>query len=696
MPTCINHPERETNFVCMKHNIPMCEECLECKDPNLYCKYRSACPIWFFHKENEREKRQQEAGSEQEPGYCTVSFQPDQKQVQVPVGTNLLEAAQNAGVKINASCNGSGTCGKCKLIIQDGDIETEPTPLLSESEKEKNYVLACQTTVNSDVQARLPEETIEKRLRCSGMGEKATAALQGCLLEHTPMLSEVHLELSPPSMDDQVSDMDRLNRGLKKHGFEPERMNVGLEVIKQLAANLREENWEVTANLIRKKCSNEILKVSPGHNGNINLGLAIDLGTTTIMVYLVNMQDGSVLAAQGGHNKQSACGDDVINRIVCAEKKGVEKLSKMALNTINGLITDVLDSAGKQEENINNVVVSGNTTMTHLFLGIEPRYIRRKPFIPTVSDFPILKSHEIGLNTDPAAAVFVVPGPASYVGGDIIAGVLYTEIHKKEEMTLFVDVGTNGEIVLGNKDFLVSASCSAGPAFEGGGIRWGMRAEEGSIENVQIDPDSLEPELSIIGDKSPRGICGTGMIGLLSEMLNKGVIDQQGKYKLDSGHPRVKQMDDEKAYILEFAENTEMHEDIVFLETDINTLLYSKGAIFAGFKVLLDQVGLTFDVLDKILIAGGFGEYLNIDQAVNIGLLPDIDRDKFQFLGNSAIAGSYLCLLSEDHRQQARSISNSMTYIDFSDNNSFMDEFTSALFLPHTNISLFPSVTATS
>ncbi|MFW6415107.1 MAG: ASKHA domain-containing protein [Thermodesulfobacteriota bacterium] len=694
MPACINHPERETNFVCMKHNLPMCEECLECKDPNLYCKYRSACPIWFFHKEKEREQRQQEAGTEQEYANYTVTFQPDQKQVQVPAGTTLLEAAQNAGVKINASCNGSGTCGKCKLIIQDGNIKTEPTPLLSDSEKEKGYVLACQTTVHGVVQARLPEETIEKRLRCSGMGEKATAALQGCLLEHTPMLSEVHLELPPPSMEDQVSDLDRLNRGLKKQGFEPERMNVSLEVIRQLAANLREENWKVTASLIRKKCSNEILKVYPGHNGSKNLGLAIDLGTTTIMVYLVDMQDGRVLAAQGGHNKQSACGDDVINRIVCAEKRGVEKLSKMALNTINGLINDVLDTAGEQEESINNVVVSGNTTMTHLFLGIEPRYIRRKPFIPTVSDFPVLKSREIGLNTDPAAAVFVVPGPASYVGGDIIAGVLYTEIHKKEEMTLFVDVGTNGEIVLGNKDFLVSASCSAGPAFEGGGIRWGMRAEEGSIENVEIEAGSLEPKLSIIGEKSPRGICGTGMIGLLSEMLNKGVIDQQGKYILDSDHPRIKQMEDEKAYVLEFAENTQMNEDIVFLETDINTLLYSKGAIFAGFKVLLDQVGLSFDVLDKILIAGGFGEYLNIDQAVNIGLLPDIDRNKFQFVGNSAIAGSYLCLLSEEHRQQARSICNSMTYIDFSDNNSFMDEFTSALFLPHTNVNLFPSVMA--
>lgn len=712
MPKCINHPEKETSYICMKHNIPMCEECLECRDPDIYCKHRSSCPIWFIDKQRRTEERQvPDSGSkshrivfyphekeiEAPTGTTTVlkEARPDQKEIEVHPGTTLLEAVQEAGVKLNASCNGSGTCGKCKLILNSGNVSTEPTPLLSQTEKDRNYVLACQTRIYGPVEAELPPETLEKRLRCSGMGQQATEALRGCVLSHSPMRTEVHLEMAPPSMEDQVSDLDRLNRALKKQGFEPEKMNVSLEVIRQLAGNLREENWNVTASLVGKKCSNEILKVEPGHNAQKNLGVAIDLGTTTIMVYLVDMDDGTVLAANGEHNKQSACGDDVINRMVCAEKRGVEKLSKMALNTINGLINELLDSVGQEADKVGNVVVSGNTTMTHLFLGLEPRYIRRKPFIPTVSDFPVLKASETGLKVDPAAAVFVMPGPASYVGGDIVAGVLYTGLHQAEDMVLFVDVGTNGEIVLGNKDFLVTASCSAGPAFEGGGIKWGMRAEEGSIENVSVEPVNAEPELSVIGNTRPRGICGTGMIGLLSEMMQKGIIDQRGKYLLSGNHPRIRDLGDEKGYILEFAYNTDMEEDIVFLESDISTLLYSKGAVFAGFRVLLDQVGLTFDDLNRILIAGGFGEYLNVEQAVNIGLLPDIDRDKFQFIGNSAIAGSYICLLSEEHRQQARTISNSMTYIDFSDSNSFMDEFTSALFLPHTEVHLFPSVIST-
>ena len=690
MGKCLCHPEVETSYLCMKDNVYLCAECLKCRHPNIYCKFRSACPIWYMQKRGAEWSGEKEA----EEGIKTfkVTFKPENKEVSVPEGITLLEAAQAADVRLNASCNGKGLCGKCKLVLESGNIEVKPTLMLNEEEKKKNYVLACQSVVQGDVTVRVPEETLEKKLKVAGMGEKATARLKGLVKEISPMLVEIPLELSPPTLDDPVSDLDRLTRGLKKTGCDVDRLSVGLEVMRDLAAAMRDDNWKVTAYVMKKKCSNEILRVTPGDGNGKSLGLAIDVGTTSIVLYLVDMTDGSVIAATSGHNKQAACGDDIINRIVCAEKEGVKKLSRMSLATINGLINEALDSTGANHNQIKNVVISGNTTMVHLLMQIEPRYIRREPYIPTVSEFPILKAGDIGLRVNPIAAVFVMPGPASYVGGDIVSGVLYSGFHRESPLTLFIDVGTNGEIVLGNKDWLMAASCSAGPAFEGGGVRWGMRAEEGAIEKISIDPKTLEPTFSTVGNVLPRGICGSGMIDLINEMLMAGIIDQRGKFRLDASHARMKAGENGAAYIVVFSDNTAMDEDIVFTEPDIDNIIRSKGAVYAGFTVLLKQAGLDFSMVDRVWIAGGFGQYLNIEKAISIGLLPDIERSKFKYFGNSSIAGAYMALLSEEFRKEANQISKNITYIDFSSNSQFMDEFTSALFLPHTDINAFPSI----
>ncbi len=673
----------------MKHNVYMCEECLKCRDPNLYCKFRSSCPIWFLTKSREKEAAAEKPGV---PSSCKVTFMPDGVSVDVEPRTTLLDAARKAGVYINASCNGKGACGKCKLIIESGSVEKKETPLLSDREKQKNYVLACQTLVTTNVVARIPEEAIERKLKIAGMGKEASKLLHGLVEKIDPMVEKIDLELPPPTLDDSVSDLERLRRGLKQKDCSIDRMSIGLKVMRELAASMRDENWKVCVSIMHKDCSDEVTEVKPGNSAEESYGVAIDIGTTTIVVYLVDMSDGRIIAATAGHNRQAACGDDVINRIVCAEKEGVRKLSVMALSTINDLIAEAAAGAGIDFRKIDNVVVAGNTTMTHLLLQIEPRYIRREPYIPVVSSFPILKAGNVGLKVNPNAAVFVMPCPASYVGGDIVAGVLYTKIHKSDELTLFIDVGTNGEIVLGNKDWLVCASCSAGPAFEGGGIRWGMRAEEGAIERVKIDPKSLAPELTVIGGKQPRGICGSGMIELLSEMLLSGIIDAQGKFALGTDHPRITMIGDEPAYILAYANETPMEEDLVFSETDIENLIRSKGAVYAGFTVLLEHVGLDFDAVDRLVITGGFGQYLDIDKSIMIGLLPDIERSKFTYMGNSSIAGAYMALLSGKYRAEAHEICNSMTYVDFSSNPRFMDEFTSTLFLPHTDLNRFPTV----
>ncbi len=690
MGKCRNHPDRETHYLCSKHNVYMCEECLKCNDPELYCKFRSACPIWYMERRKKRWEKEQRA--EESIKKCKVTFEPENKEIEMRRESTLLDAAREADVHINASCNGKGSCGKCKLIVESGDIKSEPTALLSTREKEKHYVLACQTRVFGSVTARIPDEAIERTLKVAGMGEEATTRLKGLVKDIRPMLVDIPLELEPPTLDDSVSDLDRLNRGLKKSGCCIADFTVGINVIRQLSAAMRDKNWKVTASVIRRNGTNHIVAVTPGNGQAASLGLAIDVGTTSIVVYLVDMMDGSILAATSGHNQQAACGDDVINRIVCAEKDGVAKLSRMALATINNLISEALAAVNADKNQIKNVVISGNTTMTHLLLKIEPKYIRREPYIPTISEFPVLQAGDIGIKANPVAAVFIMPDPASYVGGDIVSGLLFAGFHRTNLMTLFIDVGTNGEIVLGNREWLMTASCSAGPAFEGGGIRWGMRAEEGAIDKVSIDPETFEPVFSTIGNAQPRGICGSGMIDLISEMMQTGVIGQNGKFKIDSSHPRMKLDGEDLAYILAFANQTPMEEDIVFTEIDIHSLILSKGAVYSGFMVLLKQSGLDFSAIDQVLISGGFGRYLNIDKAITIGLLPDIDRAKFKYLGNSSIAGAYMALLSGGYRNEAREISQKMTYIDFSSNSQFMDEFTSALFLPHTNMNEFPSV----
>ncbi len=687
MGKCIHHPDRETGYICLKHNIYLCEDCLQCSDPDIYCKFRPSCPIYFISKKGFKEPEIKSAQKE-----LAVIFEPGHQSIQVPEGTNLLEAAQKADVYINASCSGKGACGKCKLILQSGRVTGEETALLTDNEKEKGYILACRSTIHETITVKIPEETIEKKLRAAGMGKAATEKLMGLVDKIEPILENIPLQLDLPSLDDAVSDLDRLRRRLKKAGYDISRMSTNIRVMRRLAESIRNDHFKVVASVLWKKCSSEIVAVLPVQEVKKSLGCAIDLGTTSIVVYIVDMEDGAVLSAASGHNSQASCGDDVINRIICAEKDGVHKLKKMALSTINNLVKEAIDSIHADHRQIENIVISGNTTMTHLVLGIEARYIRREPYIPTVTEFPILKAEEIGIKAAAHAGVFVMPGPAGYVGGDIVSGVLYTGFHQHQELTLFIDIGTNGEIVFGNSEFLITAACSAGPAFEGGGIRWGMRAEDGAIEKIELDPVTFEPKYLTVDNKPARGICGTGMIDLLSEMLLKKVIDQNGKFIMEQDHPRYMLFNGEPAFILEFAENTGLDENIIFTQSDIRSLTLSKAAIYAGFNILLEQVGMDFSAVQQMIITGGFGQFLDIEKAVTIGLLPDIAREKFHYMGNSSIAGAYMALLSNTFRQQALAISNAMTYLDFSTNSKFMEEFTRAQFLPHTEANLFPSV----
>ena len=696
MGRCINHPDRETSYLCMKHQIYLCEACLECRDPDIYCKFRSSCPIHFLSKKGfDKEGQGGKPGSpEKKVQGLKVTFQPEGATVYVDEETTLLDAAIKADIYVNASCNGKGSCGKCRLIVEAGHVQNgTDTSLLSDREKEQGMVLGCQARVDSDVVVRIPEETLEKKLKAVGMGENATQKLAGLVMMPDPMVKKYSVEMSAPTLDDTVSDLERLKRELKQKGCNIEKMSTGIRVMRQLTRAVREDNWQTEVSVLEKKCSLEIVDVRPVHLASRSLGMAVDLGTTSIVVYIVDMITGNILSGASGHNSQAACGDDVINRIVCAEKDGVKKLKKMAISTINNLSARALSSMEETYSNIENVVISGNTTMVHLLLGIDAAFIRREPYIPAVSEFPILKAGEIGLKAAFYAGVFIMPGPAGYVGGDIVSGVLYTGFYDKEDLTMFIDVGTNGEIVLGSSEFLMTAACSAGPAFEGGGIRWGMRAEDGAIEKITLDASTFAPDYVTVENKPARGICGSGMIDLLSEMLDKGVIGQDGKFMLDEDHPRMTRFKEEPAFIIESLDTLGTSEDIIFTESDIRSLVLSKAAVFSGFVSLIEEIGMDLSMVDQFIITGGFGQYLNIEKAVRIGLLPDIDRAKFKYMGNSSIAGAYMALMSGMYRNKAVEISNAMTYVDFSSSARFMDEFIQAQFLPHTDMKLFPSLT---
>jgi uncharacterized 2Fe-2S/4Fe-4S cluster protein (DUF4445 family) len=452
-----------------------------------------------------------------------------------------------------------------------------------------------------------------------------------------------------------------------------------------MAKALRDADWKVDLAYSEDFRAVSILPAGRGKR----YGVAVDIGTTTVVLYLVDYADGRLIDAGMTYNSQMRHGDDVITRIVHAtEGGGLNELRTAVVNDINDMLGPVMERHGIKKEEIDSAVISGNTTMAHLFWGLDPSSIREEPYVPTLNEFPVWKAETARIRINPQAPVHTVSCVGSYVGGDIVAGVLASGMHRSPEISLFMDIGTNGEIVVGNDEWLITAACSAGPCFEGSGIRNGMRATEGAIESVKMDRTDFEPSLGVIGDAIPAGICGSGMIDAISELFFSGVIDQKGKFVRDLKTDRIKMGDEGPEFILHRGEVR----DVVLTEVDIENVLRAKAAIYAGVSLLLREVGLTLDVLDRVYIAGGFGNYLDIDKAIILGMLPDLPKEKFSFIGNTSIAGAYLCLLSDKMRKEAGEIAGRMTYMELSVSTGFMDEYMSALFLPHTNIDLFPTV----
>jgi len=625
-----------------------------------------------------------------------VTFEPFGKTIEIPSGQSLFDTARDAGIELNSSCGGEGTCGKCKVIVREGRSMTASFTKLSQEEIEKGYVLACQSQALSDITIEVPPESVMKKGQKIATGSKARdleRLLKTLDKEIRPRTRKFLLNLPPPNLEDNISDADRVKRELGRWGYTPQNIYCSLSVLRGLNRILREGNWRATLTAIERGNTLEVIDIEAGDTTGLRFGLAIDIGTTTIVVYLVNLIDGKIIDIASTYNSQVRFGDDVITRIVYAtERGGLAVLNSLVISDVNGLIKTLTEKHRIDPYLIDSIVTSGNTTMTHLFFGVDPRYIREEPYIPTATLFPPVMAGELGIEVNPRAVIYAIQGVASYVGGDITAGVLATGLDKEEELTLFIDVGTNGEIVLGNSEWLITAACSAGPCFEGSGIRHGMRATEGAIEEISIDRKDYDVRWGVIGIGRPIGICGSGMIDALAEMFLSGVIDQKGRIREEIRSPRIRRGEDGLEYVIAWKEETAIEKDIVLTEVDINNILRAKAAIYAGFSLLLKQVGFNFNDVSKIYIAGGFGNYIDVEKAIIIGLLPDLPPERFIFFGNTSIMGAYLCLLSKKMRREAEGIAGKMTYIELSVSRRFMDEYLSALFLPHTDITAFPTV----
>lgn len=635
-----------------------------------------------------------------------ITFLPEHKSVSIDRGTDLLTAALKTGLHIYNSCGGEGVCGRCKVIVKKGDYITEASGRVSEEERESGYVLACRTTPESDMEVFVPEETrlgdLEilteeiKAKRLAGLYapveeiEEERYKAGSKIFKHSPLSTKVFLKLPRPTIDDNSGDADRLLREVKKYHKEIGIIQMGLSNIKKLPRLLRESDWEVTATIGNRNKTIEVVLIEPGDRAKENFGIALDIGTTTIVAYLVDLNSQKVLGSKASYNPQVDFGEDVISRIIFAQhEKGLEKLHHAVIDTVNALIESLIKEASLTLDDLTAVMSAGNTTMTHLLLKIDPAYIRKDPYIPAVNFIPVIRAGEAGIKINPRGLLMCLPCIGSYVGGDITAGVLASGMYKTKELSLFIDLGTNGEVVLGDKEWLMACSTSAGPCFEGGGLKSGIRAMKGAIQNVSVKGNSFE--IHTIGNLPPKGICGSGIIDITSELLKNKIIDRSGRIK-DNNICEVRDCDGVKELVLVKAADSATGKDITIDENDIKNLIHSKGAIYTGIEVLLKEAGFEKSDIKHVFIAGGLGTALDIRSAINIGLLPDLPEKSFIFLGNTSIAGAKTCLLSSEAMDTADIIANKMAYLDLSTNPSFMNNYSAALFLPHTDIELFPSV----
>ncbi len=618
------------------------------------------------------------------------------------VGDNLLELARRANVAIDAPCSGNGSCGKCRVKLLAGEVETFPSRHISDAEYEAGWRLSCNCKVLTDCTVFVPDiaSAYQSRMKTADLSSpqeiaifedaKANMAAGGIAFENNFVSCVV--EMAEPTLDDTMPDVERFTWAVEA-AMGTEKVDVPFFVMKKLATVLRENGFTVCVKGEKKGDTFCCMDVCAPADTAI-VGCAIDIGTTTVTMVLVDLVSGKLLAKGSSGNGQIRYGADVINRIIQQGKPGGKKNLQDAIikETLNPIIANLCKSAGISANTILRLCVAANTTMNHLFVGVDAEPVRMEPYIPSFFGWEGLKAGDLKLLANPLADVQIAPNIGSYVGGDITAGTLASMIWDKDEMSLFIDLGTNGELVFGNRDFLMSCACSAGPAFEGGDISCGMRATDGAVEACTIDKETMHPTLTIVGDagQKPVGICGSGIIDMIAELFRCGIINAKGLFVRESDRVRR----DEHGmgrYVIAYENESETGREIAINEVDIDNFIRAKGAIFSAIDTLLNSVDMPVEVIDKVYVAGGIGSGINMKNAVRIGMLPDVELEKFQYIGNSSLTGAYAMVMSDQANAKCAEVGANMTYLELSTYPGYMDSFVAACFLPHTNSSLFPS-----
>ncbi len=636
----------------------------------------------------------------------TITFRfadGSEKNVNAPVGAELLELARRAGVPIDAPCSGNGTCGKCRVRLLSGDAECEPSRHLTREDWDEGWRLACAAHVTGDAVFLVPQtaSAFQTGIRTADLADGAVRAafesLQSQLREAGCMgeanIFTVKLSLTAPTLDDTMPDNERLERAvLAATGAEA--VSLSFPALRRLARVLRDSDFSLRCVLERRGAALRVLDVLPGGDEGPVCGLAVDVGTTTVSAALVDMESGAILARGSAGNGQIRYGADVINRIVESVKPGGNENLRRAVaeETILPLVRELCRSARVGMERVCRVCAAGNTTMSHLLLGLYADPVRREPFIPSFFRSEPLRAADVLPGLPAASRLILAPNVGSYVGGDITAGVFASLLWRSEELSLFIDLGTNGELVLGNNEYMLCCACSAGPAFEGGDISCGMRATDGAIEALTIDRETMEPALSVIGaaGQKPLGLCGSGLIDLTAALFRAGIIDARGKFAREGRRVR-RDEHGTGSYVLAFEWESADGRELSVDEVDLDNFIRAKGAIFSAALLLMKQIGIEPAELRHIWIAGGIGGGIDFDNAVAIGMLPDVPREKYRYIGNSSLSGAYAMLLSAAAQRKVDELSRGMMYVELSNEPGYMDEFISACFLPHTDSSLFPS-----
>ncbi|MDR1051867.1 MAG: ASKHA domain-containing protein [Deltaproteobacteria bacterium] len=621
-----------------------------------------------------------------------ITFLPDNQTIEAEAGETVQDVASRGKIHINASCGGEGVCGRCVVELRAGSVLASAGLYLSDEDFAKGIRLACRAKVSGPATLFIP---LESRADASFFKKAAQAEEVLTVSNPDPMVGQTCLILDPPTPDDNRSDLDRVNSALAETGIYD--ADIDLSAMRSMPSVLRKSDFKVTVSIFRELALQKpetpdfsrIVAFETTMGDDNYYGLAVDVGTTSVWVRLINLATGEVKPSVGDLNGQISFGEDVISRIVYAGRKdGLKRLQTRVIDTINRLLERYEDAFPGYRKKTFLMTVSGNTTMAHLLVGLDPKNIRLSPYVPLASTWPSVRASFLGINVEPHTVMKIFPSVSSYVGGDIVAGVLASGLYKREELTLFIDVGTNGEIVIGNQDWMTCAACSAGPAFEGGGVRCGMRAAPGAIESFLYEPANKRHHLGVIGGVSPSGVCGSGLINIVAEFFRGGVLSKQGKF-VEGSSPLIREGEDGLEYVLAPADLSAGGHDVVITEIDIENLIRAKGAMYSGYQTLLESVGLEMGDIEKVIIAGGFGRSLNIENAIAIGLLPYMPVDRFAYIGNSSLTGSTLAALSGTMWRQAFEIKEKMTNFELSDTPGYMDRYIASQFIPHTDASLF-------